>query len=161
MIELGWNAPDTRVDAGSALKGILAQHGQIRDLLDRSKALAAAALAGERIASETIASSIGDIRMILEVHLAFEEKLLLPLLEDDLPLGPARADALLDEHRQQRHLLASMHAEAAAGPSLLQLAEKLDLLTRWLLDDMCEEERCLLNTDVIRDDIVVVDQSCG
>ena len=161
MKELGWSAPENRVDAGTALKGILAQHGQIRDLLERSQAVAAAALAGEPIPTEMIATSIGDIRMTLEVHLAFEEKVLLPLLHDDLPLGPARAAALLDEHRQQRHLLATMHAEAAAGPSLPQLAEKLDLLTRWLLDDMCEEERCLLIPDVIRDDVVVVDQTCG
>jgi hypothetical protein len=161
MKELGWSAPENRVDAGSALKGILAQHGQIRDLLERSQAMAAAALAGEVVAAEMIASSIGDIRTTMEVHLAFEERVLLPLLHDDLPLGPARADALLDEHRQQRHLLAAMHAEAAAGVSLPQLAEKLDMLTRWLLEDMCEEERCLLIPDVIRDDIVVVDQSCG
>jgi hemerythrin-like domain-containing protein len=161
MRELGWSAPETRVDAGSALKGILAQHREIRDLLERSRAMAAAALDGERVPADRLATSIGDIRTIMEVHLAFEEKVLLPLLDDDLPLGPARAAALLDEHHQQRQLLATLHAEATAGPSLPQLAEKLDLLTSWLLEDMDEEERCVLIPDVIRDDIVVVDQSCG
>jgi hypothetical protein len=161
MKQIGWSAPEKRLDAGSALKGILAQHGQIRDLLERSQGMAAAALAGEVVPPEMLTSAIGDIRTTMEVHLAFEEKVLLPLLHDDLPLGPARAEILLDEHRRQRHLLAMLHDEAAAGPSFPELAEKLDMLTRWLLEDMGEEERCLLIPDVIRDDNVVIDQNTG
>jgi iron-sulfur cluster repair protein YtfE (RIC family) len=161
MNELGWSAPEGRLDAGAALKGILAQHVQIRELLLRSQKMAAAALKGEPLAPDAVASAIGDIRTTMEVHLAFEEKALLPLLRDDLPLGPERADRLLDEHRRQRQMLVTLHEEAAANPKLPSLAAKLDTLARWLLEDMQEEERCLLIPDVIRDDIVVVDQSCG
>jgi hypothetical protein len=161
MNQLGWSAPEKRLDAGTALRGILAQHVQIRDLLLRSQKTAAAALEGEAVAPDAVTSAIGDIRTTMEVHLAYEERVLLPLLRDDLPLGPERADRLLDEHRRQREMLATLHHEAVAGPKLPLLAAKLDVLARWLLEDMQEEERCLLIPDVVRDDVVVVDQSDG
>jgi hypothetical protein len=99
MIDLGWSAPERRLDAGEAREAILGQHVRIRGLLARAQAVAQAALDGQPPSPEAVASSIGDIRTTLEVHLAFEEKTLLPLLRDDLPLGPVRADRLLDEHR--------------------------------------------------------------
>jgi hypothetical protein len=97
----------------------------------------------------------------MEVHLAFEEAVLLPLLRADLPLGPPRADRLVDEHRRQRGVLAGLHREACQHPQLPTLAAKLAFLTSWLLADMAEEERCLLIPEVVRDDLVVVDQTCG
>jgi hypothetical protein len=90
-----------------------------------------------------------------------QQRVLLPLLGDDLPLGPPRAERLLDEHRRQRALLATLHAEACAHPELPTLAAKLAFLTRWLLADMAEEERCLLTEEVVRETIVVVDQASG
>lgn len=54
-----------------------------------------------------------------------------------LPLGPERASRLLDEHRRQRQMLGALHDQAVADPKLPSLAE------------------------VVRDDIIVVDQSCG
>ena len=41
------------------------------------------------------------------------------------------------------------------------LAAKLAFLTEWLLADMLEEERSLLVPDVVRDDVVVIDQASG
>lgn len=160
-IELGWSAPHHRVDAGTALRGILGQHQRIRDLLSHARDLADAALDGRAPSSDAVASAIGDIRAILEVHLTFEEAVLLPLLRDDLPLGPQRADRLLEEHRHQRGVLADIHDEARAHPELPTLAAKLAFLTSWLLTDMAEEERSLLIPDVVRDDQIVIDQTCG
>lgn len=161
MIDLGWTAPTTRLDAGTALGAILAQHERIRALLDRSRDIAEAALDNQAPSPDAVASAIGDIRTILEVHLAFEEKSLLPILRDDPPLGPTRADRLLDEHSRQRTTLATLHREASAFPQLPILAAKLAFLTEWLLADMVEEERSLLVPDVVRDDVIVVDQSSG
>jgi hypothetical protein len=161
MINLGWSAPTHRLDAGTARGAILAQHERIRDLLGRARAVAEAALDGEPPSSDAVASAIGDIRAIMDVHLAFEEKSLLPILRDDPPLGPQRADRLLDEHKRQRASLATLHTEATAFPELPMLAAKLAFLTEWLLADMGEEERCLLIPEVVRDDIIVVDQSTG
>jgi Hemerythrin HHE cation binding domain len=161
MIDIGWSAPIQRLDAGSARRGILWQHQQIRVLLEKGKAIAELALDGAVPSSDAVASTIGDLRATMEVHLAFEEKVLMPLLADDLPLGPQRAERLLDEHRRQRETLATLHREARAHPALPTLAVKLALLTSWLLADMDEEELCLIIPDVVRDDIVVIDQASG
>ncbi len=161
MIDLGWSAPTRRLDAGTARDAILAQHERIRSLLERSRLVAEAALDGNAPSPDAVASSIGDIRTIMEVHLAFEEKSLLPILRDDLPVGPQRAERLLDEHRRQRATLATLHSEACAFPELPMLAAKLAFLTEWLLADMGEEERALLIPEVIRDDVIVIDQSSG
>ena len=161
MINLGWSAPTTRLDAGTARGAILAQHERIRELLGRARGVAEAALDGQPPTADAVASAIGDIRAIMDVHLAFEEKSLLPILRDDPPLGPERADRLLDEHRRQRATLATLHTEACAFPELPMLAAKLAFLTEWLLADMNEEERSLLIPEVVRDDVVIVDQNSG
>ena len=161
MIDLGWSAPKHRVEAGTARHAILDQHRKIRALLEKAAAVAEAALNGTPVRPDAVASAIGDIRLTMEVHLAFEEAVLPPLLEQDLPLGPQRAAHLRDEHVRQRAMMAALHREAKAHPDLPELAVKLAYLSRWLLADMEEEERCLVNPDVLRDDIVVVDQTCG
>jgi hypothetical protein len=161
MKELGWSAPSHPVDAGTARKGILWQHERLRTLLEKARLLADARLEGQTTAPDVIASAIGDIRSAMEIHLRFEEAVLLPLLRDDLPIGPERADRLLEEHLQQRTTLAALHREAAAQPELPLLASKLAALASWLLADMLEEETSLLNPDAVRDDAVVVDQNSG
>jgi hypothetical protein len=161
MNELGWSAPSRPVDAGSARRGVLWQHEQIRALLERARGLAEAALEGAPPQPDAVASAIGDIHSTFEIHLTFEEKVLLPLLADDLPNGPVRADRLREEHTHQRELLATLHREARAFPELPMLAVKLAFLTTWLLADMDEEERSLLVPDVVRDDIINVDQNSG
>ena len=159
-MHLGWTAPVDRLDAGPARKGILWQHEQIRALLQRAREVAELAIDGSPPTPDAVASAVGDIRSTMEVHLTFEERVLIPLLRDDLPVGPQRAAALLDEHTQQREMMSMLHEEARRAPGLTMLAVKLAALTSWLLEDMEEEERCLLTPDVIRDDIVVIDQ-CG
>jgi hypothetical protein len=128
-------------------------------MLDRAHDVAEAALDEQAPSPDAVASAIGDIRTVMEVHLAFEEKSLLPILRDDLPLGPERADRLLDDHRQQRASLATLHREACAFPQVPILAAKLAFLAAWLLADMEEEERSLLLPDVVRDDVIAIDQS--
>jgi hypothetical protein len=160
-VEIGWVAPERRLDAGTARESILGQHRRIRALLEHARAVAEAALDGAAPAPDAVASAIGDIRATMEVHLTFEEKTLLPILRDDPPLGPERADRLLDEHRRQRQTLGTLHHEAGVAPALPMLAAKLAFVTAWLLSDMEEEERSLLTADVVRDDVVTVDQSSG
>ena len=163
MSELGWSAPTRKVDAGSARRGILSQHTRIRELLHKAHVIAEAALDGAPPSQDAVASAIGDIRSTMEVHLTFEEAVLLPLLRADVPVGPERAARLLEEHAQQRATLAGLHREAVAHPLLPTLAAKLAFLTSWLLADMSEEERCLITPDVVRDDddCVVIDQADG
>ncbi|MEA2698295.1 MAG: hypothetical protein QOI66_2566 [Myxococcales bacterium] len=161
VLVIGWVAPQRRLDAGTALRAILSQHEKIRLLLTRARSVADAALDQLPVAPDAVASVIGDLRSTMEIHLTFEERTLLPLLEADPPLGPERAQRLREEHRQQRHMLATIHGEASAHPTLPTLAAKLVFLAAWLIADMNEEERCLLVSDVVRDDSVAVDQNTG
>jgi iron-sulfur cluster repair protein YtfE (RIC family) len=149
------------VDADTARRRIRAQHEQIRLLLARAHHIAEAALDGRAPRPDAVASAIGDIRTTMEVHLAFEEKVLVPLFDLDLPLGPERARRMLEEHRGQRAMLASLHREATAAPELPTLSVKLEFLASWLLADMAAEERERLSSDVLRDDQIVVDQNSG
>jgi hypothetical protein len=151
--------PSPRLDAETARSRIFAEHKEIRALLGRARRLADAALDGDRPALEAVAGTIGGLRAALEAHLAFEESILIPILDDDLPLGPQRAAALRAEHAHQRSVLITLDREAAAAPQLPLLATKLAFLAEWLSSDMRDEEHHLLTRDVIRDDVVVVDQS--
>jgi hypothetical protein len=160
MIDLGWSAPTKRADAGTARRAILSQHRDLRALLERASIVAESALDERAPSLHAVASAIGDIRLAMQVHLAFEEAVLLPLLHDSLPLGPRRAERLLDEHARQREMLAALYREAVRHPELPTLAAKLAYLTAWLLADMAEEERCLVNAEVLRDDRVAIDQTC-
>ena len=158
---VGWVAPEHPLDAETARRAIMAQHEKIRSLLGRAQSTADATLEGRPLSPDAVASVIGDLRSTMEVHLTFEERVLLPIFRHDPPLGPERAERLRDEHRQQRIILAAIHREAAAQPLLPMLALKLANLSTWLLDDMAEEERSLLTPDALRDDAVSIDQNTG
>jgi hypothetical protein len=159
VTDLGWHAPTQPADAATTRRAILWQHDRIRDFLAKASRIAELALDHKLDSSETVASTIGDLRAVMEVHLAFEEKVLLPLLLDDLPVGRRRADRLLYEHQRHREMLAMLHREACAYPELPTLAAKLAFLTSWLLADMVEEERGLMIPDVAGDDRAPIDHA--
>ena len=161
MPEAIWTIPGHRVEAGTARRAILLQHQRIRALLARAREVAEHSLDQDPLPPDAVASAIGDIHTTLDVHMRFEEKVLIDIFEDDLPLGPARARRLREDHARQRATLAGLHAEAKAHPRVPMLAAKLAFLASWLLDDMEEEERTLLTPDAVRDDLVAVDQSDG
>src|SRR3954469_6802738 len=100
MNELGWSAPARPVDAGAARRGILWQHERIRGLLEKARAVSDARLGGDA-SPEAVAEAVSGLHSTMEVHLAFEEAVLVPLLREDLPDGPARAVRMLDEHQRQ------------------------------------------------------------
>ena len=147
MIDLGWSAPMADVDAGAARRGILWQHQRIRELLRKAATVADSALDGETDSSTTVADVIADICSTMETHLAFEERLLIPLFAGGSVGGAQRGEQLKDEHKRQREVLAAIHREACAQPQLPILAAKLAFLTAWLFADMDEEEQWLLAAD--------------
>ncbi|MBC8134004.1 MAG: hemerythrin domain-containing protein [Deltaproteobacteria bacterium] len=161
MSDSVWFTPLHPVDAEMARRSVLAQHVHIRGLLLRAQETATDALEGVSTRPDVVVSAIGDIRTTMEIHLAFEERVLVPLLDGDLPLGPERARRMLAEHGRQRAVLASLHREAVEVGELPTLSIKLGFLTSWLLADMEEEERDLLIPDVIRDDQITINQSSG
>jgi iron-sulfur cluster repair protein YtfE (RIC family) len=156
MVNLGWSAPAIRVDAGGARRAILWQHQRIRELLDKARAVAEAALDGEANSPDAVGAVIADLHSTMEVHLSFEENILLPLFLANQSGGLPRARQLQDEHSRQREVLVAIHREARRYPQLPTLAAKLVFLTSWLLADMKEEERSMSTWEGAPDEVVEI-----
>jgi iron-sulfur cluster repair protein YtfE (RIC family) len=146
--------------AADALAEILEDHARIRTLLGSALEVAEQAIAGHPPARALLPHLLYGIRVTLERHLAFEEAILVPILTEDLPVGPQRARALEEEHRRQRAEIAAL-SDARAADDLGALVCNLRTLVRDFLADMAIEERELLRGDVVRDDLVSVDQCTG
>jgi hypothetical protein len=148
--------------AEEARETIFAQHQTIRMLLRSAGAVADLAAGGTRRVLDLLPHYLNSVRAALEQHLAFEERLILPILESDPPLGPERARLLRAEHARQRAELAALTLERdqiAVRPVVV--AQRLRALIDAFLEDMAEEERAMLTRNVLRDDPVSVDQECG
>ena len=136
--------PLARGDVEAARQRILTEHKRLRALLQEARRLADAALEAASPAFGEVARAVGDLRAAVESHLDFEESILLPILNSDLPAGPEWGARLHAEHQHHRNVLATIHAEAQASPQLPLLAAKLAFLAEWLLADMRDEEQSLL-----------------
>jgi iron-sulfur cluster repair protein YtfE (RIC family) len=152
----------TSRSADQARSAILAQHHIIRMLLQAAGAVADLAAGGNRRVADLLPHYLENVRATLEHHLGFEEEVLVPLLVADPPLGPERAERLKEEHARQRAELAVL-VRAGSEATLPQtvVAQRLRALVDAFLEDMSLEERALLRSDVLRDDLVSVEQDCG
>jgi hemerythrin-like domain-containing protein len=153
-------AGPARVSAEVARYRVLAQHTVLRQLLTDSLGHIEATLAGEESSRVPLRLLIGVAYETFVAHLAYEEALLFPILEDDLPLGPQRLQRLREEHARQRADFHRLYALRDSNDTR-ELATRLRRLAMAVLADMEHEERELLTPDVIRDDAVVVDQAGG
>jgi len=155
-------APVATGDAYEARTAIFKQHETIRMLLRAAGTVADMAAGGNRRVADLLPHYLESVRAALEQHLAFEERLILPILAADPTLGKERAQRLRDEHRRQRAELAALsraREELAIAPA--RVAERLRALVDGFLEDMTAEEYFLLAGDVLRNDLVSVDQECG
>ena len=148
-----------RQSAGTARRLVLEQHLELRRMLSMGLVQARQSAAADG-AQEPLRGLVGLIRDVFVQHLADEEALIVPILEDDLPVGPLRVQALREEHDRQRSELETLCAWPDEG-SDLELAARFETLATTLLGDIAHEERELLIPEVIRDDHVVVNQLGG
>ena len=155
----GWNGGD-RQSAEMARRLVLDQHRDLRKLLMIGLAHATAALGDAATSHEPLHALVTEIRRIFVRHLADEEALLFPILEDDLPLGPRRAELIRQEHTRQRAELEVLCGWPDDG-SGRELAARFSQLAAALIEDIGHEEREILVPDVVRGDQVVVDQAGG
>jgi hypothetical protein len=147
--------------AESARLAVLDQHIELRRLLKIGMAQVHAAFkTGGALGGEPLRSLVGVVHDVFVQHLADEEALILPILEDDLPLGPLRARRLREEHNSQRAELRALCGWPEEYDDL-ELALRFEGLASSLLDDISHEERELLTSEIIRDDCIVIDQSGG
>jgi hypothetical protein len=147
--------------ADAAREQTLAQHAGIRETLRDVSHLAEAVLEGRGPGVVRLRAVVGGLRLQLERHLAFEEAFVVPILARADPWGEERVKRLAEEHARQRQELAAAEANAVATSDLAAIAVALQKLAADLLVDMDEEERALLSINVLRDDLVSVDQETG
>jgi hypothetical protein len=136
-----------RVPATVALQLVLDQHWELRQLLVVGLEYARANLSGEEVAPHRLFLLAQAACGRFVKHLEEEEALILPLLEDDLPLGPPRADRIREEHARQRAEIEALGAWRPSGDPQ-ELAFRFSELASDLLADMEHEERELFNPDV-------------
>jgi hypothetical protein len=146
--------------AETARRLVLNQHRELRRLLTMGLAEVQGETAAGGPGHEPLRSLVSVVRDVFLQHLTDEEALIVPILEDDLPVGPQRVMALREEHHRQRSELNALSAWPDEANDL-DLASRFAALTKVLLEDIAHEERELLIPEVIRDDHVVVDQSDG
>jgi len=152
---------DAEGPAARARRVVLDQHAELRRLLTMGLAEARAVVKRHTLPHETLRPLVALIRAIFVKHLADEEALILPLLEDDLPLGPLRAQRLREEHADQRTDLDTLCSWPEDPTQDLELALRFETLGTALLHDIAHEETHLLTPEIIRDDCIVIDQFGG
>jgi Hemerythrin HHE cation binding domain len=93
-------------------------------------------------------------------HIAMEDRLLVPTLRQVDSWGPARAEHVAEEHEKQRGQLTALRDLAKHGPGDEAARATLALIGE-LITDMDGEEKDLLHPDLLRDDVIAIDQSDG
>jgi iron-sulfur cluster repair protein YtfE (RIC family) len=144
------------MDLDRLRRDLMAQHAEVRRLLAEAEGAAQALLDGR---SER---STADLRELLERlqslfdhHSAQEQAVLAPILRRvDPAWGPERVEIMEREHAREHEALLEATAAAAAATTLLDLVATTGSLARELRAHMQEEERYLLDRDVLTDNPV-------
>jgi hypothetical protein len=99
-----------------------------------------------------------EIRRRFRAHLAFEERVLIPVLAAIDVWGPDRVRDLIGEHTRQRADLEALVEAIDKGGDGVTAAAVLRGLAIGLLRDMAEEERDYLGPELLRDHLIFVDR---
>jgi len=130
------------------LEQLIAQHDELRALMDRCEELADRLDAGEGNPL-ALTREIARLRLAFDAHNKFEEQLLRPVLHEIDAFGDVRIDRMfsehVDEHRSMRQQLGDPTTNALRGV--------IDSLRVHLQ----AEERYFLSSKVLRDDVVSVE----
>jgi iron-sulfur cluster repair protein YtfE (RIC family) len=139
---------------------ILDEHAVLRDVLEEIDETL-----GEM--TRRVPGAIGRLRASLRTlqdaflrHLVHEETVLRPLLADVDAWGPARVEAMDEEHRGQRAALAEL-SRIALDEDVDGTVQRIEEFVRRLRADMDGEEHHALSEEVLRDDIIVIDTFMG
>jgi len=131
-----------------ALAELNAQHDALRGMMDRCEELADELDAG-RMGPMQLTREVARLRLAFDAHNTFEEQLLRPVLMGADAFAEVRIDRMIEdhigEHRTMRAQLGSTETSA--------LREVIETLRAHL----AAEERYLLSSKVLRDDLVTVE----
>ena len=134
--------------ATEARTTLLAQHEQLRLLLDTCTRLAREQRAGEPVTAE-LDEALAELRDEFADHNQMETAVIADLLQCPAAWGSLLIDRMLEEHVAEHaafwELLSGTQAEVAER--IGELAEELDA-------HMAAEERTFLNPMTLRDDVI-------
>lgn len=91
---------------------------------------------------------------LLRAHVKDEEHWLLPALKEADGFGPARVQALQDEHAAQATEMAETLEALREAKEPEELAIGVEALVQRILDDMDEEESTYLSPNLLKDDLI-------
>lgn len=148
------------VEAEEARTRITTDHAVLRSL---SQALVISADAAVRDARQRpiVRDLLVQLCAEIELHLQYEEAVLVPLLRRADAWGPVRVEELAREHADQRFVIAALLEQAMESRDMGELVEEIARFTERLERDIDEEERDLLTAEALGDRIIVVDQTGG
>ena len=143
-------------------ESILEQHDDLRRRLSALRELAAKSPSRAAQTSERLRDVGLQTLSALSDHLDYEDLHLLPALREADSWGDERARLVSAEHAEQRELFRYIvdRLHETERPGLL-LARELETLVDALLVDMAEEEKTMLNENLLRDDVVGIDVEGG
>jgi hypothetical protein len=153
------NEIDRDDSAAGVRRNVLEQHAAMRQVFRQVLDVTTLTLQGDAAAAAQLTHLVRDFRSRFRAHLAYEERYLAPVLAEVDIWGPQRVSGLLNEHAEQRAELDALIAGMEDGWDARDLALTTRSLITELLADMEEEERGCLNADLLRDDVVNVDQA--
>lgn len=136
------------------------EHRRLRRSLVRLQDLARSVTIDPSLTAD-LRAALRGLLVEFALHLDSEDEILMPLIETIDAWGPERAGRMREEHRIQRALLQRMFDRAEKRGEPDQLASEVDSLVLRIFRDMHEEEEELLDENLLRDDVVAIDQTCG
>ena len=154
--------PEVKVWPSAVRKAVLAEHKHIAATLVEVEKLAGRCIDGDKAATSELRTLVASFLRYFENHLRFEEKMLVPVLEDDYAWGRERIEHLHADHLKQRAELADI-GQKAGDPKFdpRALGEMIHELVLELTDDMASEERDLLTEEILHDYPDTPDQNSG
>ena len=132
---------------------VLRQHTELRGFLERALAETTRGLRGEGVDREQLVALVRDLREGFQVHLAFEEEALLPVLAALPSFGPEGVAEVSAEHARQRGDLDTLIEGLESGWEMERLALVMRSLITDLLIDMAEEEHACLGETMLGEEV--------
>jgi hypothetical protein len=146
--------------AGVVRERILREHATLRRIVRPLEEVADLVLGGERELGDALRALAFALAERLELHLTLEDEVLIPAVREADPWGPGRAEAIAAEHASQRKALVRIREQVAREDDP-EVARTSLALAAALSVDMHHEERDVLSTDVLRDDVVAIGCEAG
>lgn len=132
------------------LTELLTQHEGLRALMMRCEQLAEE-LDSSRGDPALLAREVARLRVAFNAHNRYEEQFLRPVLANGDGFGDVRVDRMVAEHVAEHRLVGGGLVDAITG--------ELRLAIDRLRGHLAAEERHFLTSQVLRDDLVVVEGS--